>query len=174
MTEWQQIGEVPIDSGRLVLCDPVNFADVDRHDRELERDPELYDRSPDYELIGNELGCRSLSCSRRGSETGDTRSKLGSRRPLAPSVSPRSGCSSYDAAPLSRWCGSLRRRRQRSTGQVEVPQSRWEGLGSPAAARQAAYRNPVYQRNRTIVLARDPLCRLCLPGARAEARQSIT
>ena len=56
MTEWQQIGEVPIDSGRLVLCDPVNFADVDRHDRELERDPELYDRSPDYELIGNELG----------------------------------------------------------------------------------------------------------------------
>ena len=32
MTEWQQIGEVPVDSGRLTLVDPVCADDVARHE----------------------------------------------------------------------------------------------------------------------------------------------
>ena len=28
MSEWQRIGEVPVDSGRLVLVDPMNTDDV--------------------------------------------------------------------------------------------------------------------------------------------------
>lgn len=55
-------------------------------------------------------------------------------------------------------------------GGLAVPgRSRCRNHGGKAWARQpperlAHYRDPLYLRNRPIVLARDPLCRLGLPG----------
>ena len=50
-TEWQRIGEVPVDTGRLVLLDPMNLDEVAHHeaDRELGAI-----ESMTYELITNE------------------------------------------------------------------------------------------------------------------------
>jgi hypothetical protein len=66
MTEWQQIAEVPVDSGRLVLLDPVNVDDVARHEDELaaryeaeeETEETEAERPPlmTYELVTNEHG----------------------------------------------------------------------------------------------------------------------
>lgn len=62
MTEWQQIGQVPIDTGRIVLVDPVNVEDVARHEDELvarhEAEEETEAEAPvmSYELVTNEHG----------------------------------------------------------------------------------------------------------------------
>lgn len=58
-TEWQRIGDVPIDAGRLVLVDPMNLDDVSHREDELE--DELADEHSDsafmtYELVTNEHG----------------------------------------------------------------------------------------------------------------------
>ena len=47
MSEWQRIGEVPVDSGRLVLVDPMNTDDVAEHEG---------DSALTYELVSNDLG----------------------------------------------------------------------------------------------------------------------
>jgi hypothetical protein len=47
MSEWQRIGEVPVDSGRLVLIDPMNTDDVAEHEG---------DSALTYELVSNDLG----------------------------------------------------------------------------------------------------------------------
>ena len=47
MSEWQRIGEVPVDSGRLVLVDPMNTDDVAQHEG---------DSALTYELVSNDLG----------------------------------------------------------------------------------------------------------------------
>ena len=54
-TEWQRIGEVPVDTGRLVLVDPMNLDDVAHHEDELDG------RGSDsafmtYELVTNDHG----------------------------------------------------------------------------------------------------------------------
>ena len=60
MSEWQRIGEVRVDTGRLVLVDPINVDDVARHEDEVTR--RLEDEDSDsasmmtYEFITNELG----------------------------------------------------------------------------------------------------------------------
>lgn len=57
MSEWQQIGQIPIDTGRLALVDPMNLADVERHEDELleilDQNPET-DRPMAYEAVVNE------------------------------------------------------------------------------------------------------------------------
>ena len=57
MSEWQRIGEVPIDTGRLVLLDPMNLADAELHEDELleilDQNPET-DRPMAYEAVVNE------------------------------------------------------------------------------------------------------------------------
>jgi hypothetical protein len=50
MSEWKAIGQVPIDTGRLVLVDPMNADDVTRH--EEDGDPSTLT----YELVTNDLG----------------------------------------------------------------------------------------------------------------------
>jgi hypothetical protein len=45
-SEWQQIGEVPIDSGRIALVDPMNSGDV------LDHEP----TSQTYEFVTNSYG----------------------------------------------------------------------------------------------------------------------
>ena len=47
MSGWQRIGEVPVDSGRLVLVDPMNSDDVAEHEG---------DSALTYELVSNDLG----------------------------------------------------------------------------------------------------------------------
>ena len=47
MSGWQRIGEVPVDSGRLVLVDPMNTDDVAEHEG---------DSALTYELVSNDLG----------------------------------------------------------------------------------------------------------------------
>ena len=47
MSEWQRIGEVPVDSGRLVLVDPMNTDDVAEHEG---------DSALTYEVVSNDLG----------------------------------------------------------------------------------------------------------------------
>jgi hypothetical protein len=49
MSDWQLIGQVPIDTGRLVLVDPMNTDAVDRHEMD-ERE------SMSYEAVVNEHG----------------------------------------------------------------------------------------------------------------------
>ena len=50
-TEWQRIGEVPVDTGRLVLLDPMNVDEVAHY----EADKEVGAIEPmTYELITNE------------------------------------------------------------------------------------------------------------------------
>lgn len=46
-TEWQRIGEIPVDAGRIVLVDPTNVDEVIEHD---------LNASMTYELITNEYG----------------------------------------------------------------------------------------------------------------------
>jgi hypothetical protein len=53
-TEWQQIGEVPVDTGRLVLVDPMNLDDAShREDEVLDQEAP---QSMTYELVTNEHG----------------------------------------------------------------------------------------------------------------------
>jgi len=53
-SEWQRIGDVPVDTGRLVLVDPMNLNDASHHEDELldQEAPE----SMTYELVTNEHG----------------------------------------------------------------------------------------------------------------------
>jgi hypothetical protein len=52
--EWQRIGEVPVDTGRLVLVDPMNLGDaLDHEDEVLEQE---VTESMTYELVTNEHG----------------------------------------------------------------------------------------------------------------------
>jgi hypothetical protein len=58
-TEWQRIGEVPVDTGRLVLVDPMNVDDVSHHEDEVHRrfedeDEDEHSASMTYELLANE------------------------------------------------------------------------------------------------------------------------
>jgi len=47
--EWQRIGEVPVDTGRLVVFDPANLDDVgDVVEHEMD--------SMTYDLVTNEIG----------------------------------------------------------------------------------------------------------------------
>ena len=62
-TEWQRIGDVPVDTGRLVLVDPMNLDDVSHHEDEVQHrlDDEDDDEHPDpalmnYEPLTNEHG----------------------------------------------------------------------------------------------------------------------
>ena len=52
--EWQRIGDVPVDTGRLVLVDPTNLDDASHHEDEV-LDPEAPE-SMTYELVTNEHG----------------------------------------------------------------------------------------------------------------------
>jgi hypothetical protein len=53
-TEWQRIGEIPVDSARMVLVDPMNLDDVSDYVGEVEAHevPE----SMTYELVTNDYG----------------------------------------------------------------------------------------------------------------------
>jgi hypothetical protein len=53
-TEWQRIGDVPVDTGRLVLVDPMNLDDVIDHVGEV-IDQEVPE-SMTYELVTNDYG----------------------------------------------------------------------------------------------------------------------
>ena len=60
-TEWQRIGDVPVDTGRLVLVDPMNLDDVSQHEEVLARhledeDSDSEPTSMTYELVTNEIG----------------------------------------------------------------------------------------------------------------------
>jgi hypothetical protein len=62
-TEWQQIGQIPVDTGRIVLVDPMNVDDVGRHEDELVARYEAEEEtetggSPGttYELVANGHG----------------------------------------------------------------------------------------------------------------------
>ena len=58
-TEWQRIGEVPVDAGRLVLVDPVNLADALDHEEELLDHLEAEDEEAapmTYEFVTNDHG----------------------------------------------------------------------------------------------------------------------
>jgi hypothetical protein len=48
-SDWQLIGQVPIDTGRLALVDPMNVEDLARH----EEDPP---ESMTYEVVTNDHG----------------------------------------------------------------------------------------------------------------------
>ena len=48
-TEWQRIGEVPVDTGRLVLVDPMNLDDAVDHEVVVDE----MDASMTYELVTN-------------------------------------------------------------------------------------------------------------------------
>ena len=53
-TEWQRIGEIPVDTGRLVLVDPTNLDDASHHEDEV-----LDQEAPEcmtYELVTNSYG----------------------------------------------------------------------------------------------------------------------
>jgi hypothetical protein len=54
-TEWQRIGDVPVDTGRLVLVDPMNLDDVSHHEDELE-DEHSDSAFMTYGLVTNEHG----------------------------------------------------------------------------------------------------------------------
>jgi hypothetical protein len=49
MSEWQVIGQVPIDTGRLALVDPMNAEDVSDH--EMDEPATLH-----YEVVTNDHG----------------------------------------------------------------------------------------------------------------------
>jgi hypothetical protein len=49
-TEWQRIGEIPVDLGLLALTDPGNAGDV------LEHLEELVEHNLTYELVTNDYG----------------------------------------------------------------------------------------------------------------------
>jgi hypothetical protein len=53
-TEWQRIGDIPVDTGRLVLLDPMNLDDASHHEAEV-----LDQEAPEcmtYKLVTNEHG----------------------------------------------------------------------------------------------------------------------
>lgn len=62
MTEsngWQRIGEIPVDTGRIVLVDPGNLADALDHEQEVLDQIEAGDEgaaSMTYELVANQPG----------------------------------------------------------------------------------------------------------------------
>jgi hypothetical protein len=49
MSEWKAIGQVPIDTGRLALVDPMNVDDVARHEEDAPG-------SMTYEVVTNDYG----------------------------------------------------------------------------------------------------------------------
>src|SRR4029453_1091101 len=53
-TEWLRIGDIPVDTGRLVLVDPTNLDDASHHEDEV-LDQEVLE-SMTYELVTNEYG----------------------------------------------------------------------------------------------------------------------
>ena len=58
-TEWQRIGQVPVDTGQLALVDPMNLADVSQHEDAVQSRLEVEDSDPasmTYELVTNEIG----------------------------------------------------------------------------------------------------------------------
>jgi hypothetical protein len=58
-TEWQRIGQVPVDTGRFALVDPMNLADVSQHEDAVQSRLEDEDSDPasmTYELVTNEIG----------------------------------------------------------------------------------------------------------------------
>jgi hypothetical protein len=60
-TEWQRIGQIPIDTGRLVLVDPMNLADVSQHEEAVQSRLEDSDEDSDsasmtYDLVTNGIG----------------------------------------------------------------------------------------------------------------------
>jgi len=96
-TEWQRIGEVPVDTGRLALVDPMNYDDVSHREDELVRS--LEDEDPDsafmtYELVTNHHGVAVALVFSTGLGDGSTRSRRVSRRPRGPCGSPRYGSGS--------------------------------------------------------------------------------
>jgi hypothetical protein len=52
MSEWQQIAQIPVDSGRLAVLDPSNAEDLLRH--EEDQDPETSPTT--YGLVSNGFG----------------------------------------------------------------------------------------------------------------------
>ena len=61
--EWQRIGQVPVDTGRLVLVDPMNLDDVSQHEdavqsrlEEEDEDSDSDSASMTYELVTNGIG----------------------------------------------------------------------------------------------------------------------
>jgi hypothetical protein len=55
--EWQRVGEIPVDTGRIVLVDPMNLADALDHEQELLDHIEAEDEEAapmTYELVTNE------------------------------------------------------------------------------------------------------------------------
>jgi hypothetical protein len=60
-SEWQRIGDVPVDTGRLVLVDPMNVDDVSHYEDAVQSRLEDEDSDSDsvpmnYELVTNEIG----------------------------------------------------------------------------------------------------------------------
>jgi hypothetical protein len=103
-SEWQRIGEVPVDTGRLVLVDPMNADDVGRHEDELaaryEAEEEMEETEAEvppvmtYKLITNEHGVAVALMSIRVWATDSIRSRRVSRKRKAPFGSPRFGSGS--------------------------------------------------------------------------------
>jgi hypothetical protein len=59
ITEWQRIGDVPVDTGRLVLVDPMNLDDASHHEDAVQsrlEDEDSDSASMSYELVTNEPG----------------------------------------------------------------------------------------------------------------------
>ena len=58
MTEWQRIGEIPVDTARLALVDPMNVDDVvHAMDQEMDETMEQErDSFMSYRLVTNDLG----------------------------------------------------------------------------------------------------------------------
>jgi uncharacterized protein (UPF0264 family) len=90
-TEWQRIGDVPVDTGRLALVDPMNVDEVANY----EADKEVGAIEPmTYELITNEHEIAVALILDTGLGDGSIRSKRVSRRPREPSGSLRYGSGS--------------------------------------------------------------------------------
>jgi len=52
-SEWQRIGDIPVDTGRLVLLYPMNLEDASQHEDE---DEDAEPATMTYELVTNEHG----------------------------------------------------------------------------------------------------------------------
>ena len=174
MSDWQRIGDVPVDTGRLVLVDPMNLDDVSRREAD---EP----GSATYELVTNEHGVavalvildgpgrRALSG--RGAFRGGGGSHADRRGP-GPVPSPPGD--RLRAAPMMRVC--LRAVPQRRRSWTEAP-SRCAVPGAwsnPPPANAYAYGSG-WQAVRKRVLERDgsvpaALRRICV----GEPPRSIT
>ena len=58
-SEWQRIGDLPVDTGRLVLVDPMNLDDASHHEDAVKsrlEDEDSHSASMTYELVTNEPG----------------------------------------------------------------------------------------------------------------------